>query len=158
LSIPIMPVMSDQLFDKFYNRVGEALVRDLSGMTGEHAGDVRKGLEVSVRAVIQGLRRMQEAGGFPRPVMDTFRQVLSGDPDPSAQAVFMEQEESRARMRRDGATLITTIFGSAESGIVDLVAGQGGLRTSSAATLLDITAVFCLAVIRAESGSRLTSG
>jgi len=147
-------LMESRSAQRFRLQYGEGLLKALAGPLGEYATDLQAGLDLAFSEVMQALRSMSERQGQ---AGDSFREA-GRLPDPTtALQDFLsgkEHPEALGRLREFGAVLAGAWFGTGESAAIDRIATRAGLKSSSSATLLRVTALVVYSMIRKEYGEK----
>lgn len=132
--------------DMFQNTVGDQVIRHASASFGESAEHISTALEMVLPAL---LARIIQKGQSNDGVRDLSQYLQQHGLDGNALAQIhttLQDTERTEELMNSGTTHLRFLLGDSNSAVVDAVAGANGLKTSSAAALLKLTAPLVLHV------------
>lgn len=146
--------MESPVPSSFLRRHGEDLVRVLTAPLGEYAADLHRGLALAAVEVIKAL-------GTAMASADTAKNFLAKAgriPEPTGTTGHLVQAIATgadlATLLEAGTAFSALLFGPGEQAAIDRIAGQAGLRTSSAAWLSRVVSQCVWADLHAQAGGR----
>jgi hypothetical protein len=138
--------MPAYVFESVERRLTPQMIRQISAFLDERPSSTRKAIAVALPALMAGLiERASSARGAETLLNVIYRVGLGLDLDELSRG-----GGSYDHLHRAGRAVLATIFGGRSGDVVDQMAGESGLRLSSAAEVLEMLAPVALAVIGRE--------
>ncbi len=131
--------MSPNLIELFKNTVGDSLVRQTSGSIGESAQSISSSLESIVPSLLGTMILKGNTDAGARGLLD----FISGNGLEDItlnEASFLEGGNGIEQLMAKGSGVLQYLVGDKVASMVDWISGGGGLKTSSASSLLKIAA------------------
>ncbi len=122
--------MAANLIDLFKNSFGDTLVRECSGLLGESAQSISSSLEVIIPSILSAMIKKGNTDQGAGNLLD----FISGNALNEASFNVSGNEELMTK----GSRVLNYLFGNQTSPVVDSTSAAGGLKTSSASSLLKI--------------------
>jgi Bacterial protein of unknown function (DUF937) len=132
--------MNVDLLEIFQSTLDKSFVRELSTQLGETELSTHAALRCAGPLLVTGLmQRVTTPGG----ASEVFRQITDGQIDPGAAGKLqgvLASRDTRESLLRLGQSLDQKVFGARTAAVTHALAESSGLRTSSARTVLSLTA------------------
>ncbi len=139
--------MASNLTDMFNHTVGEQLIRQASGILGESAEGTTSALQSIVPALFGAL--ITRAGTDEGASM-LMSYMAENNMDGSILAngtTLLAGGIETEKLMYSGAGIVRFLLDDKFSGVVDIIAGGSGLKTSSATSLLKLAAPFLMGIV-----------
>jgi OmpA-OmpF porin, OOP family len=138
--------MAAYVFESVERRLTPQMIRQISAFLDETPSSTRKAIAAAMPALIAGLNERASSTRGAETLLNVIHRVGLGlDLDELARG-----SGSFDHLHRAGRAVLPTIFGGRSSAVVARMAGESGLRLSSAAAALEMLAPLALAVIGRE--------
>lgn len=124
--------MATNLIDIFKNSFGDMLVRECSGLMGESAQSISSSMDTIIPTLLNALIMKVNSDQNAKQLLDFISE--NGLNETSFNASGNDQ------LMIKGASVLNYLFGNQISPLVDSISAAGGLKTSSASSLLKIIA------------------
>ncbi|MFL6618662.1 MAG: DUF937 domain-containing protein [Povalibacter sp.] len=140
--------MNVDLLEIFQSALGAGLIRDVSSQLGESELSTRSALQCAAPALMSGLmQRVVSPGG----AAEVFRQVTDSEIDAGAAGKFpglLASRDTLESLLRLGQSLDQKVFGARTAAVTHALAESSGVRTSSALTILSLTAPILFGLLK----------
>jgi hypothetical protein len=138
--------MAAYVIDTLERRLTPQMIRQISAFLDERPSSTRKAIAVALPELVAGVaERASNARGAETLLNVIHRVGLGLDLDELSRGGGWYDDLNRA-----GRTVLATIFGGRSGLVIARIAGESGLRQSSAADLLEMLAPVVLAVLGRE--------
>lgn len=128
--------MATNLTDLFKNSFGDMLVRECSGLLGESAQSISASVDAIVSSVFSSLILKGNTDQGTRSLLDFIS-------DNGLQDLSFNSS-GNIELLNKGASVLTYLFGNHTTPLTDSISSAGGLKTSSASSLLKMVAPLVL--------------
>jgi hypothetical protein len=140
--------MNVDLLEIFHSSLDQSFVRELSAQLGESELSTRTALRCAGPVLMTGLmQRVTTPGG----ASEVFRQITDGQVDAGAAGKFpgmLASLDTRESLLKLGQALDRKVFGARTAAVTHALAESSGLRTSSARTVLSLTAPILFGLLK----------
>ena len=145
--------MNVDLLEVFQSTLDKRFVRELSAQLGESELSTHTALRCAGPVLVTGLmQRVTTPGG----ASEVFRQITDGQIDPGAAGKLqglLASRDTRESLLRLGQTLDQKVFGARTAAVTHALAESSGLRTSSARTVLSLTAPVLFGLLKKHTSN-----
>jgi len=139
--------MASNLIDMFNHTVGEQLTKQASGILGESAEGTSSALQSIVPALLGALiKRAGTDEGASMLMSYMAENNMDGSILANATTLLAGGIETE-KLMYSGAGMVRFLLDDKFSGVVDIIAGGSGLKTSSATSLLKLAAPFLMGIV-----------
>jgi outer membrane protein OmpA-like peptidoglycan-associated protein len=129
--------MSVNIIDQFNNATGDILVRETSGWLAESSQNIASAVDSIVPSVLGSLLLKSTTDTGAKDVRD-FISANGLEEAEINESSFLDTGNETEGLMAKGSTILKYLFGDQLVSVVDMIAGNSGLKTSSANSLLRI--------------------
>ncbi|MGE5646421.1 MAG: OmpA family protein [Acidobacteriota bacterium] len=150
--------MADSLLGSLRNMIDQRGLAGIARSTGESDQSVARGMESSIAAVLNGVANKADDPGALRNLLDASSS--SAARDATWDRVTSAASDASSPIVSEGRRLVSSIFGSSESTVVDSISRDSGLRAGSVTTMLSLAAPLVIGYLgrRVRDGGMTVSG
>jgi outer membrane protein OmpA-like peptidoglycan-associated protein len=151
--------MATSIIDLAKQYLTSEVVHKVSSTLGENPEHLEKAIGASIPSILAGLLNTASSSGANR-LFDMLKQEppevshLGGLDGVFGNLGSLLGGGSLDSLLKYGQTILSAIFGGKLSSLLDLIAGNSGIKTSSASSLLGMLAPLVMGIVRKELGSR----
>lgn len=136
------------ILDNLGSLVTPDLLAQASTLVGESSGNVGRGLSASFPAILGGLLGKSNDSGAMRQIMDLLGDSrIDSSLIRNAASLLGGSGLAQSPIGELGSRFLAAIFGSQTGAVANAIATQGGVKPSSASTLLGIAAPLVMSVL-----------
>lgn len=139
--------MASNLIDMFNHTVGEQLIKQASGILGESAEGTASALQSIVPTLLGALIKRAGTDDGASMLMNYMAENnMDGSILANASTLLSGGIETE-KLMYSGAGIVRFLLDDKFSGVVDIIAGGSGLKTSSATSMLKLAAPFLMGIV-----------